>query len=136
MLNRVYRLAASILCRHAFLLLVPVLALTPLRAHPQAPSDDLFDFSIEDLLELDVVTVGVLGSHTHLKGEWIVGYKFMVMSMEGNRVGAQQISTQDVLSSYMVSPLEMTMEMHMVELMFAPSDALTVMAMVPYHRRS
>ena len=54
--------------------------------------------------------------------------------MAGNVDGTQRLTSQDVLDDYMVSPLAMTMEMHMVDLMYAPSDAITLMAMVPYQR--
>ncbi len=113
-----------------------MLVWAPLPARAQDDSVDLSELSLEELMEIEIVTVSVLGSHTHLKGEWMVGYKYMRMSMDGNRDGTLPITTEDVLGSYMVSPLSMTMEMHMVDIMYAPSDAFTVMAMVPYQRLS
>jgi hypothetical protein len=116
--------------------LLTALVLAPLPARAQEQPDDLFDLSLEDLLEIEIVSVGVLGSHTHLKGEWMVGFKFMLMSMDGNFTGSDRTTTEAVLGSYMVSPLAMTMQMQMVDVMFAPSDALTLMVMIPYHRLS
>ncbi len=87
-------------------------------------------------MDLDVVLINVLGTHTHLKGEWMLGYSFMTMNMKGNRNGTQRLSTDDVLADFMVSPTRMRMAMHMTMLMYAPSDDLTLMAMLPYVRLS
>ena len=76
--------------------------------------------------------LGVMGEHTHEAGEYMFSYRFMYMAMEGNRNGTDAVSTQDVLQSFMVSPVEMPMYMHMFGAMYAPSDAVTLMAMVPY----
>lgn len=75
--------------------------------------------------------IGVMGEHTHSKGEWMLSYRYMDMEMDGNRSGTNRVSTQDVLSSFMVAPLEMSMKMHMLGGMYAPSDKLTLMAMIP-----
>jgi hypothetical protein len=62
----------------------------------------------------------------------MVGYGFMYMEMIGNRDGNHNSSTGNVLQNYMITPTEMTMEMHMFHLMYAPSDDLTLMAMLSY----
>lgn len=80
--------------------------------------------------------IGVMAEHTHSKGEFMVSYRFMRMTMAGNRTGTDELSAQDVLASFMVSPTEMTMDMHMAGLMYAPSDALTLMAMLNWTRQS
>ena len=97
---------------------------------------DLTEFSLEELMNLDVLSVNVLGTHTHLQGEWMIGYRYMLMSMDGNRDGTDGISTDGVLQDFVVTPTEMTMQMHMVEVMYAPTDAVTLMAMLPYLRLS
>ena len=94
------------------------------------------DLSLEELLDLDLVHINVLGIHTHLADEWMVGYSPMIMTMDGNRMGTTRVSNSDVLESYMVTPVDMTMEMHMLHLMYAPSDELTLAAMINYERRS
>ena len=66
----------------------------------------------------------------------MIGYQLMVMSMDGNLDGGQQISPEEVLQDFMVSPTHMRMEMHMFEVMYAPTDDLTLMGMVPYIRQS
>ncbi len=97
---------------------------------------DLADLSLEELMEIDVRSINVLGTHTHLAGDWMVGYRYMLMSMNGNRDGTTRISTDNVLQGFPVTPTKMTMQMHMLEVMYAPSDNLTVMVMLPYRRLS
>ncbi|NQY73845.1 MAG: transporter [Candidatus Margulisbacteria bacterium] len=80
--------------------------------------------------------IGVMGEHTHETGEIMLSYRYMTMTMEGNRSGQDQKSVTDVLSDFMVSPLDMTMSMHMMGAMYAPSDRLTLMAMLPYFNKS
>ena len=48
----------------------------------------------------------------------MIGYKFMLMRMDGNRDGTDRKTV--------------AMAMHMVEVMYAPSNDLTLMAMFPY----
>ena len=88
--------------------------------------------SLEDLMSTDVQQISVLGTHTHLAGEWMIGYKFMPMMMSGIRQGTTRRSIADVLQQYMVAPTSMRMEMHMLEVMRALNDQVTFMAMVPY----
>ncbi len=76
--------------------------------------------------------IGVMGGHIHGASEWMVSYRFMRMDMDGNRKGTSRVSTSDVLTDFMVAPLNMTMDMHMFGLMYAPTNTLTLMAMVPY----
>ena len=80
--------------------------------------------------------IGVMAEHMHSKGEFMVSHRFMRMAMAGNRDGTDQLSAQDVLRSFMVSPTEMTMDMHMAGLMYAPSDAVTLMAMLNWTSQS
>ncbi|AFZ44989.1 hypothetical protein PCC7418_2859 [Halothece sp. PCC 7418] len=76
--------------------------------------------------------LGVMGDHVHGKGEWMLSYRYMFMSMDGNRDETDDLSTDDVLEDFMVAPEEMTMQMHMIGAMYAPTDNLTLMAMVPF----
>ena len=73
--------------------------------------------------------IGVMGEHTHEHGEFMFSYRFMRMVMDGNRDGTDRLEPSDVHASFMVAPLDMTMTMHMAGLMYAPSDAVTLMAM-------
>jgi hypothetical protein len=77
--------------------------------------------------------IGVMGDHTHHAGRWMVTYRYMFMDMNGNRDGTRRLSEQEVfVEGFMVVPTRMTMGMHMFGGMYAPSDNLTVMAMLPY----
>ncbi|MDZ7828913.1 MAG: hypothetical protein U5K33_05310 [Halofilum sp. (in: g-proteobacteria)] len=86
--------------------------------------------------------IGVMGDHMHSKGEWMFSYRFMRMDMQGNRDGTDDLSPEEIVTSaanpsapppnLRVVPTEMTMEMHMFGAMYAPSDDLTLMAMLPY----
>jgi len=75
--------------------------------------------------------IGVMGDHLHAKGEMMLSYRAMFMRMKGNLDGRDDVSTADVLADFMVSPLQMDMQMHMLGGMFAPSDNVTMMAMIP-----
>lgn len=65
-------------------------------------------------------------------GNWMVGYQVMFDQMEGSLVGNDRISDSAILGQFMAVPTDMTMQMHMGMIMYAPSDRLTLMAMVPY----
>ena len=75
--------------------------------------------------------IGVMGDHLHPDGEWMVSYRYMFMRMDKNYDGSDSISDAEVLGSgYMVAPTDMDMEMHMLGIMYAPTDWLTLMGMV------
>ena len=84
--------------------------------------------------------IGVMGDHGHKKGEFMLSYRYRRMEMDGNRSGSSKISSDEVVSptgfNFLVSPLEMTMEMHMFGAMYGLSHHLTLMAMVPYVDKS
>lgn len=84
----------------------------------------------------DHAPIGVMGDHTHHKGEWMLSYRYMLMRMEDNRDGTDRLDESEVLLSgtgdYRVAPTEMDMIMHMVGVMYAPTENLTLMAMIPY----
>ena len=76
--------------------------------------------------------IGVMGDHTHAAGEWMFSYRYMRMTMDGMRDGTDNLSSAQVLQDFMVTPTEMDMDMHMFGLMYAPTDRVTLMAMLPY----
>ncbi len=101
------------------------------RAQPEN-DEDLTNLSLEQLLNLPITTINVLGGHTHPKGQMMVGYHYMLMDMSGYLDGSDRISNRRVLERFPTIHTEMCMEMHMLELMYAPSNNVTLMAMVPY----
>lgn len=77
--------------------------------------------------------ISVMGDHYHDKGEVMFSYRFMYMNMEGLQNGSSVISNTEAHNAgYMVTPLSMPMKMHMLGAMYAPSDKVTLMAMVNY----
>ena len=98
--------------------------------------EKLFSLSLEELAHLEITPINVLGSHMHLRGQWMVGYRYMFADMRGNLDGTRSVSVSDVLQNYSVAHTRMTMEMHMLEVMYAPSDKLTLMAMGDYKHNS
>tara|TARA_B110000483_G_scaffold141911_1_gene169563 strand:- start:151068 stop:152078 length:1011 start_codon:yes stop_codon:yes gene_type:complete len=79
---------------------------------------------------------GVMGDHAHNKGEWMLSYAYMDMQMEGNLDGSDDIAISDILmpmpGTYMVAPTEMTMGMHMLGGMHAPTERITLMFMTSF----
>ena len=76
--------------------------------------------------------IGVMGDHTHNKGEFMVSYRYMTMQMKDLRYEGNDVNQDFVFDNYMVAPQSMDMTMHMLGFMYAPSDRLTLMAMVNY----
>ncbi len=77
--------------------------------------------------------ISVMGDHIHCKGEWMLSLRSMRMEMDGMHHGTNAVSPSQVhAANYVVSPESMTMDMHMLGLMMAPSDDLTLMVMLPY----
>ena len=76
--------------------------------------------------------IGVMGDHTHHKGEWMLSYRYMRMTMSDNLDGTTEVSKDDIHNDFMVAPLEMDMDMHMFGAMYAVNDNLTLMSMIPY----
>ncbi len=81
----------------------------------------------------DHAPIGVMGEHLHHKGEVMLSYRYARMRMDGNREGTRSLSPAQVLGmGYAVSPTDMDTDMHMFGLMAAPTDRMTLTAMVPY----
>jgi len=80
--------------------------------------------------------IAVMGDHVHHEGEWMLSYRYMFMHMDGNIDGTDAVPVSDIIGGpdapFLVAPTEMDMQMHMLGLMYAPSDRVTVMAMLPY----
>jgi len=90
--------------------------------------------------------IGVMGDHVHKKGEWMFSYRYMHMDMDGSRIGTRNVSPQTIVATVpnrfagmpgqpatlRIVPLWMTMDMHMLGAMYAPTNDLTIMAMANY----
>jgi hypothetical protein len=80
--------------------------------------------------------IGVMGAHTHNKGEFMFTYRYMNMFMNKNRDGTDNVSDNDVLQDFLVTPTEMTTQMHMFSSMYGLNDTVTLVAMFPYIMKS
>ena len=90
--------------------------------------------------------IGVMGDHMHKQGEWMVSYRFMQMTMTGSQQGANSITDSELVTTVpnrfagmpsmpptlRIAPQKMTTDMHMLGLMYAPSDSVTLMLMLNY----
>ncbi len=86
--------------------------------------------------------IGVMADHMHKKGEWMVSYRVMHMDMAGNRQGTDGIDPTTIVTTIpnpnagpatlRVVPTDMSMDMHMFGTMYAPTDWLTLSAMIDY----
>ena len=80
--------------------------------------------------------ISVMGDHTHGKGELLVSYRFMSMQMEDILIDDNETKSESLLKSnggnFMVTPLNMPMQMHMIGLMYAPTNKLTLFVMGNY----
>ncbi|MGO9380358.1 MAG: nitrous oxide reductase accessory protein NosL [Dissulfurispiraceae bacterium] len=76
--------------------------------------------------------------HVHPAGMWMVDYDFMHTAFQGLRAGTHNVNLSEVgwmrgtSYNYMMIPQSMTMDMHMVMVMYGITDRLTVMAMTSY----
>jgi hypothetical protein len=116
----------------ALLLITPALTLTPAFADGAARADGH-------------APIGVMGDHRHKAGEWMLSWRQMDMSMQGNLQGTRSIPDAQVLqlpnqhgspAQLRVVPQSMDMKMTMLGAMYAPNDDLTFLAMAMQHETS
>tara|TARA_R110002096_G_scaffold4501_42_gene21339 strand:+ start:4954 stop:6042 length:1089 start_codon:yes stop_codon:yes gene_type:complete len=100
---------------------------------PQDPKNPILE-SLWDPARVDShAPIGVMGDHTHSAGEIMLSYRYMQMAMGGHRSGTDSLSSQEVYHrGFGAAATQMDMHMHMFGMMYAPSDWLTLMAMVNY----
>jgi len=90
--------------------------------------------------------IGVMGDHMHKAGEFMFSYRYMDMDMSGNLQGSDNISSDEIVTTVpnvfgdmpptiRVVPQTMTTKMHMLGLMYAPTNDLTLMLMLNYLER-
>ncbi|MEZ5680447.1 MAG: hypothetical protein R3E14_04035 [Erythrobacter sp.] len=79
---------------------------------------------------------GLMNEHTHDGGEFMIGLRYTRSHHAGtNQSGTDTIADADILAAgYTVRAREMTMDMVMLDLMYAPNDKLTLMVMPHWMR--
>ena len=98
----------------------------------------------------DHAPIGVMGDHYHEAGELMLSYRYMSMPMGENLMGTVAATAEEIVTSIpnaffgnpgqpptlRIVPTQMDMRMHMVGVMYAPSDRVTLMAMLNYLDKS
>ena len=74
--------------------------------------------------------IGVMADHKHHQNEIMLSYRIMPMGMDSLIDGSRKISLENVQSSYMMSPKDMQMTMHMIGAMWGYSNDITLTAMM------
>lgn len=77
----------------------------------------------------DHAPIGVMRDHIHKKGEIMGSYRISYAKMKGLRKNDDDVTIADVLNDYNMAPIEMTMKMHMVGIMYGITDQFTISAM-------
>jgi len=91
----------------------------------------------------DHAPIGVMADHRHAQGEWMLSYRYKRMAMSGNRDGTDSLTPEEIVTSVAnpfagapmqpstlrVTPIDMTMQMHMGGVMYGLTDRITLMAM-------
>lgn len=86
---------------------------------------------------LDASPAGIMISHGHPKGGWMVTYSYMNMLMKNNLSGTQNISDDEIFSKdYVMSAQKMNMDMHMLMGMYGLTGRVSLMLMVSYTSNS
>ncbi len=94
----------------------------------------------------DHAPIGVMADHAHKKGGVMVSVRHMHMEMQDNQIGTDSVSPDTIVTTVpnrffgnpmqpptlRIVPTEMRTDMTMVGVMYAPSDAVTLMAMGSY----
>lgn len=86
----------------------------------------------------DRAPVGVIDDHTEQQGELIFSYRILSAAMEDNLDGSKHLAASQVLAGgantgeYMVAPLEMKVDTHLLSLMYGLNDSITMGFSVPY----
>lgn len=81
----------------------------------------------------DYSPAGVMVGMRHLKGMWMFSYNYMNMQMQHNLSGTSSVDDETILNNYLMSPISMRMDMHMLMGMYGLSDRVTLMAMLNYN---
>lgn len=84
----------------------------------------------------DATPSGVMLSHVHSKGEWMLSYRYMNMNTRGMQQNGSSISNEEIYNQYLFSSDRMQMQMHMLMAMYGISKKITLMAMFEYKQSS
>jgi hypothetical protein len=63
----------------------------------------------------------------------MVAYEYMLEAMDGNRDGTRRLSHAQILQQFDTAPTNMRVDTHMARVMYAPTDDVTLGAMLPFN---
>lgn len=107
----------------SLLALASLLTCISARAHPALPKPDAH------------APAGVMAEHVHARGEIMTAFRYQRSASNHLYHGGDRISISDLAAAgYSMTATDMTMEMFMLDIMYAPSDRLTLMLMPHYMR--
>ncbi len=82
---------------------------------------------------------GLMGDHVHHAGSFMVDYRYMLMRMDENQRGTTRLTNQQAFvqgqalgTNNGALPTSMSMEMHMLHLMYGHSDDVTLYTMLMF----
>lgn len=80
---------------------------------------------------------GIAAGHTLHAGRFAIGYSYQTTRFDDLRDRRDKLSATELLatSGYQSAPKRVEMERHDIALMYAPTDRVTLMAMLPIHRK-
>lgn len=136
------RTKGPILASLLSLLFVAIAAAAPAADRPRNADSaaDLAELELEELVELDVFAVDVLGEHIHPPGQWSVAYRYSLTRYAGYRDGSKDVSAGEVTcgdgNACTFLPTDLTAETHSAQILYAPRSDFTLGATFPYVRLS
>lgn len=109
-----------------------LIAATTTTVFAQADSSTTIPTCVSCVCSKDATPAGVMISHTHSKGEWMLSYRYMTMASKGIQQEGTSITNDQVYNQYLMSSDKMRMDMHMLMAMYGLSNKLTLMTMFEY----
>ncbi|ABG57805.1 conserved hypothetical protein [Cytophaga hutchinsonii ATCC 33406] len=106
-----------------------------IRVSAQSDSSITTPACLSCLCSKDATPAGVMISHVHPKGEWMLSYRYMGMRGKGIEQNGRPVTNDQVYDQdYLMSSDNMHMDMHMLMAMYGLTKNLTLMGMVEYNR--
>lgn len=104
----------------------------------QSPPTDLTELNLEEILALHIRRAG----QSEQSSRWSVGYRFVWARFDGNRDGTDDVSLEDMIfrpgeetrtrDNFPVVPLEISQQVHLVEIGFDATEALGLRLLIPF----
>ena len=83
--------------------------------------------------QIDQTPVSMMSGHEPMKGMWMLTYSLMYSELRNNFSGSSGISDQVIFQKYIMTLVNMRMDMHMLMFMYDLSDKISIMFMGYYN---